>query len=76
MATTTGSKRLRAGLPPHYRTGDKTGTGENGATNDLAIAWPSAKPPLLIAAYCVGSSKSTEQLSDVLAQVARVVVSS
>ncbi len=75
VAITTGSKRLRAGLPPQYRIGDKTGTGNNGATNDLAIAWPPAKPPVLIAAYSVGSSTSTEQLSDVLAQVARVVVS-
>lgn len=74
VACTTGGKRLRAGLPPDFRAGDKTGTGNNGATNDLAIAWPKAKPPLLIAAYSVGSSASTERLSEMLASAARLVV--
>jgi beta-lactamase class A len=75
VATTTGSTRLRAGLPAGFRAGDKTGTGQNGATNDLAIAWPNGQPPLLIAAYSVGSSASTERLSQVLADAARLIVS-
>jgi beta-lactamase class A len=75
VATTTGGKRLRAGLPADYRVGDKTGTGNNGATNDLAIAWPKAKPPLLIAAYSVGSTASTDRLSQVLASAAQLIVS-
>ncbi len=74
IATKTGMKRLRAGLPAEYRTGDKTGTGNNGATNDLAIAWPPSKPPILIAAYSWGSTASTERLSEVLAQAARLVL--
>lgn len=74
IATKTGLERLRAGLPAEYRAGDKTGTGENGATNDLAIAWPPSKPPILIAAYSWGSTASTERLSDVLAQAARLVL--
>jgi beta-lactamase class A len=74
VANKTGDKRLRAGLPPNFRVGDKTGTGENGATNDVAIAWPDAKPPLLIAAYSVGSSASTERLSEMLANAARLIV--
>ncbi len=74
VACETGHKRLRAGLPTDFRAGDKTGTGNHGATNDVAIAWPKAKPPLLIAAYSVGSSASTERLSEMLAKVARLVV--
>jgi beta-lactamase class A len=74
VATTTGAKRLRAGLPADFRVGDKTGTGENGATNDLAIAWPKANPPLLIAAYSIGSSAGSERLSQVLASAARLIV--
>ena len=74
IATNTGLKRLRAGLPAEYRAGDKTGTGNNGATNDLAIAWPPSKPAILIAAYSWGSTSSTERLSDVLAQAARLVL--
>ena len=74
MATKTGSKRLRAGLLADFRAGDKTGTGNNGATSDVAIAWPKAKPALLIAAYSVGSSASTERLSEMLANAARLIV--
>jgi beta-lactamase class A len=67
----TGSTRLRAGLPNGYRVGDKTGTGQNGATNDVAIAWPPHAPPLLIAAYSHGSSASSEARAGALAEVAR-----
>jgi beta-lactamase class A len=74
IATKTGLERLRAGLPAEYRAGDKTGTGENGATNDLAIAWPPSKPPILIAAYSWGSTASAERRSAVLAQAARLVL--
>ena len=74
IATKTGLKRLRAGLPADYRVGDKTGTGNNGVTNDLAIAWPPSKPPILIAAYSWGSTASTERLSDALARAARIVM--
>jgi beta-lactamase class A len=74
IATETGLKRLRAGLPAEYRAGDKTGTGNHGATNDLAIAWPPAKPPILIAAFSWGSTAGTERRSAVLAQAARLVL--
>jgi beta-lactamase class A len=74
VATKTGLERLRAGLPAEYRAGDKTGTGNNGATNDLAIAWPPSKRPILIAAYSCGSTAGTEQLSAVLARAARLVL--
>jgi beta-lactamase class A len=55
VATTTGLKRLRAGLPAEWRVGDKTGTayapGEPNRHNDVAIAWPPRRPPLVVAAY-------------------------
>ena len=35
-----GDKRLRAGLPSSWRIGDKTGTGDRGSTNAVAIIWP------------------------------------
>ena len=40
-----GDKRLRAGLPPSWRIGDKTGTGERGSTNAVAIIWPPVARP-------------------------------
>ncbi len=53
--TVTGDRRLRAGLPTEWRTGDKTGTGRDEGTtnkcNDVAITFPPGKNPIIIAAY-------------------------
>ncbi|BAJ31542.1 MULTISPECIES: class A beta-lactamase [Kitasatospora] len=48
-ACTTGAHRLRAGLPPSWTLADKTGTGAHGTANDLALAWPPHRPPLVLA---------------------------
>lgn len=61
--TKTGLARLRAGLPPDWVVGDKTGTGVNGAANDVAIAWPPGRPPILIAAYLSDSSAPPDVLN-------------
>ncbi len=47
---TTGGKRLRAGLPPDWQVGDKTGTG-NATFNDIAIIRPPGRQPILAAVY-------------------------
>jgi beta-lactamase class A len=57
---TTGLARLRAGLPEAWIAGDKTGTGANGAANDVAIAWPPGRKAILIASYLSGSSASAD----------------
>ncbi|MFZ4603525.1 MAG: class A beta-lactamase [Caulobacterales bacterium] len=81
--TTTGSKRIRAGLPTDWRSGDKTGTGLAPGTpdryNDIAITWPGAGPhagvPFIITAFYESPVKS-EDMRDidqsVLAEVGRV----
>jgi beta-lactamase class A len=51
-----GDKRLRAGLPPSWRIGDKTGTGERGSTNTVAIIWPPGRAPLIATVYYTESS--------------------
>src|SRR5262249_16957645 len=48
VASTPGRDRLRAGLPKEWRAGAKAGTGGNGAFNDVAIAWPPGKRPIII----------------------------
>jgi beta-lactamase class A len=40
VANKTGDKRLRAGVPKGWRIGEKTGTGNNNATNDVGVIWP------------------------------------
>jgi beta-lactamase class A len=48
---TTGPGRLRAGVPAGWKAGDKTGNGRNGAANDLLIAWPPGRSPVISAVY-------------------------
>ncbi|WP_394824394.1 class A beta-lactamase [Pendulispora albinea] len=73
IACETGNARLRAGLPASWRIGDKTGTGLAGAVNDVAIATPPGRAPILIAAYTSDGAASNESLSAALADVARAV---
>ncbi len=70
-ASGTGRERLRAGLPAGWRVGDKTGTG-NGAHNDVAIAWPPGRAPILIACYTDGPAEGAVR-NAVHAAVARSV---
>jgi beta-lactamase class A len=52
-----GDKRLRAGLPSSWRIGDKTGTGDLGSTNAVAILWPPPdRAPLIATVYYTESS--------------------
>jgi beta-lactamase class A len=70
-----GGARLRAGLPPTWRIGDKTGTGDNGTANTLAIMWPPDRPPILAAVYFTGCTASADVLNSTHAAVARVIAS-
>jgi beta-lactamase class A len=75
VANRTGDKRLRAGLPPGWRIGDKTGNDGKSITNDIAIAWPApTRPPILIAAFLDKSSPDDDFRSAVHAEVARILV--
>jgi beta-lactamase class A len=67
---TTGLTRLRAGLPAGWRAGDKTGTG-NGANNDLAIAWPPGRGPILIVSYTDGREEDMAVRNPIHAAIAR-----
>ncbi len=81
VATQTGSRRLRAGLPPHWKAGDKTGTAMHPSMpdqfNDVAIVWPGVgRAPWLIAAYYAGPQRGSERIRPegeaVLAEVGRL----
>lgn len=73
----TGDARLRAGFPRDWRIGDKTGSGEKGTTNDVAVVWPSSdRPPLFVSVYLTGSSPEADHRNATLAAVARLVATS
>lgn len=74
QGNTTGTTMLRAGLPSGWRVGDKTGSGQYGTTNDVAIAWPEGGgKPVLIAVYVTGSSVAPDARAAAIAEVGREV---
>ncbi|WP_246197544.1 class A beta-lactamase [Pseudoxanthomonas sacheonensis] len=75
VATTTGDKRIRGGLPKEWRAGDKTGTSNNGVTNDIAIVWPPGRAPLLVTAYYAEYPQPQEARNAVIAEVGRIAAS-
>lgn len=75
VAAETGKDRLRAGLPQTWRVGDRSGTGPNGTSNDVAVAWRGDGNPILITAYLTGSDADGEARDTALADVGRAVAS-
>jgi beta-lactamase class A len=72
LANKTGGKRLQAGVPTGWRVGDKTGTGANGVTNDIAVIWPPDRGPLVVTAYFAESPAPDDQRNLVIAEVGRI----
>ncbi|RYY77709.1 MAG: class A beta-lactamase, partial [Comamonadaceae bacterium] len=70
---TTGATRIRAGVPADWELGDKTGTGDYGTTNDVAVLWPPGRPPLVMAIYFAQPASDAAARNDVLASAARIV---
>jgi beta-lactamase class A len=68
-----GDKRIRAGLPPSWRVGDKTGSGDNGTANTIAILWPPGRAALLATVYYTGSSASVDARNEVHKEIGAIV---
>lgn len=71
----TADAKIRAGLPKDWHAGNKTGSGANGSTNDIAIITRPGHAPILVAAYYTGSSAPADTRNGVLASVGRIVAS-
>ena len=69
---TTGGNRLKAGLPPNWQIGDKTGTNETDS-NDIGIVYPPDRRPLLVAAYLSDSKVGNHDKDLTLAMVGRLI---
>lgn len=72
IGNTTGASKLRAGFDPYWIVGDKTGSGANGASNDVAIVWPRGVAPFTISVFYTGSTAPAEAKNAVIAEVARI----
>jgi beta-lactamase class A len=69
---TTGAKRLRAGLPPDWQIGDKTGTGDV-TFNDIAIIRPPGRQPILATVYITEAKLSAPERDQPIAAVGEVI---
>lgn len=69
---TTGATRIRAGVPPGWAVADKTGAGDYGVVNDIGIAWPPNRPPIVLAIYFTQERKDAPMRNDVVAAAARI----
>jgi beta-lactamase class A len=79
VATQTGKRRIRAGLPESWIAGDKTGTalvdGLPNRHNDVAVVWLRGRAPLVIAAFYespVSTVNPRPEDDAVLAEVGRI----
>jgi beta-lactamase class A len=72
-ASKTGIDRVRAGLPKSWNGGDKTGSGDNGAINDIVVTYPPNRRPIFIAVYMSESKLTVPELSAAHAEIGRIV---
>jgi len=73
LGNQTGDDKIRAGVPETWLVGDKTGSGANGANNDVAIIWPDAGQPYLLIVYYSGSERSKNEKNAVIAKISQSV---
>nr|AMP54146.1 classA [uncultured bacterium] len=73
VANKTGDAKLRAGLPDDWRIGDKTGGGDYGTMNDVAVIWPPDREPLIISVYMTESEASFDDRNAAVADIGRAV---
>ena len=66
----TGAKRIRAGLPKTWKVADKTGTGDYGRANDIAIVWPPNGAPLVMAIMSDRAGYNTPAKDALIAEAA------
>jgi beta-lactamase class A len=73
----TGNKKIRSALPANYLVGDKTGSGDHNTSNDIAVIWPPAQPPLVLTVYLTGlKADSADIQAALIADVTRACFSS
>lgn len=73
VANQTGDAKLRAGLPRDWRIGDKTGGGDHGTMNDVAVIWPPDRKPAIVSIYMTETDASFDDRNAAFAEIGRVL---
>jgi beta-lactamase class A len=71
---TTGDRRIRAGVPKGWTVADKTGTGDYGTLNDIAVVWPEDGAPLIVSVMSSKAARDAPYDQSLLAGAAAYVV--
>ncbi|MGY4308535.1 beta-lactamase class A [Bradyrhizobium sp. USDA 4369] len=53
--------------------GDKTGSGEHGSSNDVAVIWPAGRGPVIVTSYLTETKASDDRRNAAHAAVGRAV---
>jgi beta-lactamase class A len=72
---TTGAALIRAGVPKGWTVGDKTGAGEYGTRNDIAVLWPPRKAPIVLAITTTRPTEDAEYQDALVAAATKVAIS-
>ncbi|WP_193016489.1 MULTISPECIES: class A beta-lactamase [Gammaproteobacteria] len=73
---TTGNQSIKAGLPTHWIVGDKTGSGDYGTTNDIAVIWPEDHAPLVLVVYFTQQDQNAKYRKDIIVKATEIVTKS
>ncbi|MCC2667202.1 MAG: bla [Gammaproteobacteria bacterium] len=73
---TAGDTRIRAGVTKEWIVADKTGSGDYGISNDIAIIFPKKCAPIVIAIYTVQNKKDIPRRDDIVASATNIIVNS
>jgi beta-lactamase class A len=69
--STTGTNRIRAGVPADWQVGDKMGTGD-----DIAVLWAPTRKPIILTVCHTQLQTNAKPRDDVIAAATRIVVAS
>lgn len=70
----TGARRIRAAVPGDWVVADKTGSGDYGTANDIAVLWPPGRPPLVLTVYSTRERADAQPADNTVAEATRIAI--
>jgi beta-lactamase class A len=74
LGNTTGNTKIRAAVPSNWQVCDKTGSGDYGTTNDIAVIWPPTRPPVVVAIYFTQNTPHAQRQDTIVASATRIIL--
>ncbi|MFJ7586641.1 class A beta-lactamase [Streptomyces sp. NPDC097617] len=73
LSNTTSNDRLRAGLPKDWAVADKTGAGSYGTNNNVGVAWPPGRPPVVLSILSTLPEATAARDNTLIARAAKLL---